>query len=103
MVFDCMIVCVVMSENIGIGKNVNCFVVEKSFYLFQYVYNLVDWYLWGDEVIECVCSENWLIFFLIGYFMCYWCYVMEKELFENEVIVVFFNCYYVVIKVDCEE
>lgn len=47
--------------------------------------------------------ENKLIFLLVGYFTCYWCYVMERELFENEEIGRILNENFVFIKVDREE
>lgn len=40
---------------------------------------------------------------LVGYFICYWCYVMERELFENEEIGCILNENFVFIKVDREE
>lgn len=81
----------------------NYFIDEISFYLLMYVRNLVDWYLWGEVVFVKVKCENKFIFLLIGYLSCYWCYVMECELFFDEEIVEFFNDNFVCIKVDCEE
>lgn len=39
----------------------------------------------------------------VGYVVCYWCYVMEYEFFEDMVVVRIMNEYFILIKVDCEE
>ncbi|MBU3098277.1 thioredoxin domain-containing protein [Clostridium sp. DSM 17811] len=39
----------------------------------------------------------------IGYSCCHWCYVMEKESFENEEVAAILNRYFIAIKVDREE
>lgn len=76
---------------------------EKSPYLLQHAYNPVDWYPWNDEAISKAKSENKPIFLSIGYSSCYWCHVMEREVFENESIAKRMNEYFVNIKVDREE
>lgn len=67
------------------------------------MYNLVNWVVWSEGVFEKVKVENKLVFVFIGYLVCYWCYVMEYELFEDEEVVMLMNWYFVCIKVDCEE
>ncbi len=76
---------------------------EKSPYLLQHAYNPVDWYPWGDEAFEKARREDKPIFLSIGYSTCYWCHVMEREVFENESIADLMNQTVVPIKVDREE
>jgi hypothetical protein len=76
---------------------------EKSPYLLQHSYNPVDWYPWGDEAFEKAKKENKPIFLSIGYSTCYWCHVMEREVFENKTIADLMNRMVVSIKVDREE
>jgi uncharacterized protein YyaL (SSP411 family) len=81
----------------------NRLINEKSPYLLQHAYNPVDWYPWGDEAFERARNEEKPIFLSIGYSTCYWCHVMEREVFENEDIADLMNRYVVSIKVDREE
>src|SRR5690606_2819355 len=39
----------------------------------------------------------------VGYSTCYWCHVMEREVFENPAIAVLMNEHFINIKVDREE
>lgn len=81
----------------------NRLIHEKSPYLLQHAYNPVDWYPWGDEAFEKAREEDKPIFLSIGYSTCYWCHVMEREVFENESIAGLMNKFFVNIKVDREE
>jgi uncharacterized protein YyaL (SSP411 family) len=81
----------------------NKLISEKSPYLLQHAYNPVDWYAWGDEAFEKAKKEDKPIFLSIGYSTCYWCHVMEREIFENEKMAELMNKYFVSIKVDREE
>ena len=76
---------------------------EKSPYLLQHAYNPVDWYPWGEEAFEKARREDKPIFLSIGYSTCYWCHVMEREVFENKEIAKIMNQWVVSIKVDREE
>lgn len=76
---------------------------EKSPYLLQHAYNPVEWYAWGNEAFEKAKAENKPIFLSIGYSTCYWCHVMEREVFENPEIAGIMNDYFINIKVDREE
>ncbi|MCY7362997.1 MAG: thioredoxin domain-containing protein, partial [Ignavibacteria bacterium] len=76
---------------------------EKSPYLLQHAYNLVDWNPWNEETFELAKKENKPIFLSIGYSTCYWCHVMEREVFEVEEIAELMNEYFVNVKVDREE
>ncbi|MCI0490547.1 MAG: DUF255 domain-containing protein, partial [Blastocatellia bacterium] len=84
-------------------KHTNRLINEKSPYLLQHAHNPVDWYAWGEEAFEKARKENKLIFLSIGYSTCYWCHVMEREVFENEEIAALMNQHVVSIKVDREE
>jgi len=76
---------------------------EKSPYLLQHAFNPVDWYPWGEEAFEKARKEDKPIFLSIGYSTCYWCHVMEREVFENQFIADLMNLMVVSIKVDREE
>ncbi len=84
-------------------KKSNRLVEEKSPYLLQHAFNPVDWYPWGEEAFEKACKEDKPIFLSIGYSTCYWCHVMEREVFENKLIADMMNRMVVSIKVDREE
>lgn len=85
------------------GKKPNKLIDEKSPYLQQHAYNPVDWYPWGDEALNKAKDENKPIFLSVGYSTCYWCHVMEEEVFENDSIAKIMNENFVNIKVDREE
>jgi len=76
---------------------------EKSPYLLQHATNPVDWYPWGEEAFEKARREDKPIFLSVGYSTCYWCHVMEREVFENKAIAKIMNRWVVSIKVDREE
>jgi uncharacterized protein YyaL (SSP411 family) len=84
-------------------KKSNRLVEEKSPYLLQHAFNPVDWYPWGEEAFEKARKEDKPIFLSIGYSTCYWCHVMEREVFENQSIADLMNLLVVSIKVDREE
>ena len=84
-------------------KQPNRLINEKSPYLLQHAYNPVDWYPWGDEAIKKARHEDKPIFLSIGYSTCYWCHVMEREVFENPEIAHLMSENLVCIKVDREE
>ncbi len=77
--------------------------LETSPYLRQHAHNPVDWYPWGPEALERAKHEDRPIFLSIGYSSCYWCHVMEREVFENPTIAARMNTLFVNIKVDREE
>jgi len=81
----------------------NKLVNEKSPYLLQHAHNPVDWFPWGDEAFQKARDEDKPIFLSIGYSTCYWCHVMEREVFEIEEIAKEMNRIFVNIKVDREE
>ena len=85
------------------GKTPNRLIKEKSPYLLQHAFNPVNWYSWGDEAFKKARDEDKPIFLSVGYSTCYWCHVMEREVFENDSIAALLNEYVVSIKVDREE
>jgi uncharacterized protein YyaL (SSP411 family) len=81
----------------------NRLIFEKSPYLLQHAYNPVDWYPWGSEAFDKAEKEDKPIFLSIGYSICHWCHVMERESFEDLQIAALLNEVFVCIKVDREE
>jgi len=88
---------------VGEQKKANRLIQEKSPYLLQHAYNPVDWYPWGDEAFTKARIEDKPVFLSVGYSSCYWCHVMEREVFENKEIADLMNLVAVNIKVDREE
>ena len=63
----------------------------------------MEWYPWGDEALDRAKKENKLIFLSVGYATCYWCHVMEREVFSNPEIAAMMNKDFINIKIDREE
>lgn len=93
----------IVKRKLAEGKSPNKLMKEKSPYLLQHAFNPVDWYPWGEEAFRKAREEDKPIFLSIGYSTCYWCHVMEREVFENDSIAALMNKYVVSIKVDREE
>lgn len=85
------------------GKTANRLLQEKSPYLLQHAYNPVDWHPWGEEAFARARDEGKPIFLSVGYSTCYWCHVMEREVFEDPEIAALMNEHLINIKVDREE
>ena len=85
------------------GHKPNRLINEKSPYLLQHAFNPVNWYPWGDEAFDKAKEEDKFIFLSIGYSTCYWCHVMEREIFEVPEIAEIMNKLFISIKVDREE
>lgn len=81
----------------------NQLINEKSPYLLQHAYNPLDWHPWNEETFKLAKDQNKPIFLSIGYSTCYWCHVMEREVFEDDEIAALMNDYFINIKVDREE
>jgi len=71
-------------------------------YLRQHMHNPVDWYSWGDAALKKAKAENKPILVSIGYYTCYWCHVLEREVFSDEEIAQIMNKNFISIKVDRE-
>jgi uncharacterized protein YyaL (SSP411 family) len=95
--------CQAQSQSDHIEEGANRLIRESSPYLLLHAHNPVDWYPWGDEAIEKARKEDKPIFLSVGYSTCYWCHVMEREVFSNPEIAELMNQWYVNIKVDREE
>ncbi len=76
---------------------------ESSPYLLLHAGNPVDWYPWGDEALAKARREGKPIFLSVGYSTCYWCHVMEREVFSDPAIAALMNQWFVNVKVDREE
>ncbi len=76
---------------------------ETSPYLQLHVDNPVDWYPWGAEALEKAREEEKPIFLSVGYSTCFWCHVMEREVFSDPEIAALMNRWFVSVKVDREE
>ena len=87
----------------GSWKWTNRLIHETSPYLLLHAHNPVEWYAWGDEAVERAKKENKLIFLSVGYSTCYWCHVMEREVFSNPEIAAVMNKDFINIKIDREE
>lgn len=72
-------------------------------YLRQHQHNPVMWYPWGSEALELARAQDKPILLSTGYSSCYWCHVMEREVFENPSIAAFMNEHFINIKLDREE
>ncbi len=84
-------------------KHTNRLSKESSPYLLLHAHNPVEWYPWGPEALDRAQAEKKPIFLSIGYTSCYWCHVMERQVFENEAIAAYMNEHFINIKVDREE
>ena len=87
----------------GTWKWTNALIGETSPYLLLHAHNPVDWYPWGPEALEQAKAENKPIFLSVGYSTCYWCHVMERNVFSNPEIADLMNTSFINIKVDREE
>src|SRR5579872_4925112 len=76
---------------------------ETSPYLLLHAHNPVDWYPWGPEAFAKAKAEGKPVFLSIGYSSCYWCHVMERQVFSDPEIARYMNEHFINIKVDREE
>jgi len=87
----------------GTWRFTNRLADETSPYLLLHAHNPVDWYPWGPEALELAKREQKPIFLSVGYSTCYWCHVMEREVFADPDIAALMNRWFVNVKVDREE
>ena len=87
----------------GSWKYTNALADQTSPYLLQHAHNPVDWHPWGTEAFELARKLGKPIFLSVGYSTCYWCHVMERQVFEDPAIAAVLNEHFVSIKVDREE
>ena len=84
-------------------QHTNALARETSPYLLQHAHNPVDWMPWGAAAFDKARKENKPVFLSVGYATCYWCHVMEREVFENAALAKVVNDTCVCVKVDREE
>lgn len=84
-------------------RNINKLIDQKSPYLLQHAHNPVDWYPWGEEVLQRAMKEQKPLIISIGYAACHWCHVMENESFEDNEVAEIMNSNFICIKIDREE
>ncbi|MFA5924529.1 MAG: DUF255 domain-containing protein [Methylococcaceae bacterium] len=92
-----------MTFSLSAHAAANRLIDSSSPYLLQHAHNPVDWYPWGEEAFAKARKENKPILLSIGYSTCYWCHVMEREIFENPEIAKLMNESIVSIKIDREQ
>ena len=92
-----------MASTLSAHAAANSLINSSSPYLLQHAHNPVDWYPWGEEAFAKARKENKPILLSIGYSTCYWCHVMEREIFENPEIAKLMNQFVVSIKIDREQ
>jgi len=85
------------------NRPVNRLSRESSPYLLMHAHNPIQWFPWGPEAFEKARAEDKPVFLSIGYSSCYWCHVMEREVFSSDRIAEYMNTHFVCIKVDREE
>ena len=87
----------------GNPRYTNALASETSPYLLQHAHNPVDWLAWGDPAFKQARQRQKPIFLSVGYSTCYWCHVMERQVFESPELAQELNDTCVPIKVDREE
>ena len=90
-------------ETDTLPKYTNALANETSPYLLQHAHNPVQWLPWGQDAFDQAKQRDTPIFLSIGYSTCYWCHVMEREVFEDETIAQQMNALFVCVKVDREQ
>jgi uncharacterized protein YyaL (SSP411 family) len=87
----------------GRWRYANALTQQTSPYLLQHAHNPVDWQPWAAQAFEQAKQDQKPIFLSVGYSTCYWCHVMERQVFEDPRIAELLNQACVSIKVDREE
>ena len=82
--------------------NTNHLINSFSPYLRQHAHNPVNWYPWGVEALDKARREDKPILLSIGYSTCYWCHVLEREVFTQQDAAGVMNENFINIKVDRE-
>ena len=87
----------------GSWRYTNALAKESSPYLLQHAHNPVNWYPWGPKAFDLARESGKPIFLSVGYSTCYWCHVMERQVFEDPEIAKLMNERFINVKVDREE
>ena len=81
----------------------NALAGETSPYLLQHKDNPVDWRPWSADAFDEARRRDVPVFLSVGYSACYWCHVMEREVFEDGALARQMNDGFVCVKVDREQ
>jgi len=87
----------------GSWKHTNRLIESTSPYLLQHAHNPVDWRPWDQKALDLAREQDKPIFLSVGYSTCYWCHVMEREVFSDPEIASLMNEHFINIKVDREQ
>ena len=102
----CMVLVTLFAINPAVAEttpeNTNHLINAFSPYLQQHAHNPVNWYPWGEEALEKARRENKPILISIGYSTCYWCHVLEREVFTQDDAAKIMNDNFINIKIDRE-
>lgn len=63
----------------------------------------INWHNWDEEALQRAQAQNKPIFLSVGYFSCFWCHVMEHQVYTDPALVKAINDHFVAIKVDRED
>ena len=75
---------------------------HPSPYLAMHAQDPVDWYLWGESVLQQARMQDKLIFISVGYFSCHWCHVVRRESYSDVEVAAILNRHFLSVKVDRE-
>lgn len=87
----------------GSWKYTNKLIYSSSPYLLQHAHNPVEWHPWGEEALALAKEQDKPLLVSIGYSTCYWCHVMERQIFCNPKMAELMNQHFINIKIDREE
>jgi hypothetical protein len=76
---------------------------ETSPYLRRHVEDHVAWRPWGEEAFREARQRGLPVFVSIGYASCYWCHVLQREVFRNPSLAAYLNRHFVPVLVDREQ
>ncbi len=75
---------------------------NPSPYLAMHGSDPVDWHPWSADVLRQAQRENRIIFISSGYFSCYWCHRMQKDVYEHADAAAILNADTIPVKIDRE-
>ena len=75
---------------------------SPSPYVAMHAEDAVEWFEWDKGVLARAKKENKPIYLTIGYFSCYWCHVLQRESFKNDVTAKIINDNFISVVVDRE-
>jgi uncharacterized protein YyaL (SSP411 family) len=81
----------------------NALAGSASPYLLQHQHNPVAWHPWGEPAFDEAARRQVPVLLSVGYSTCYWCHVMERQVFEDPAIAKVMNEQLICIKVDREQ